>query len=370
MQCSSRRHPSACPNGLFQQLVVGGRLVIPIGDSRQQRLKVFHPYRVRDERRLDCRCEFRFRCSGERDEGRFPALLRKAGCGSCRSTRTWGGRSESACRLDGFRRRVRRRRRRRRRRCAGAIADRVGDYRGPCARACPWARAIRFTRSPGGTVSTTARLPESIRFAIPTRSFRGNASSFRKPGEVVEPDPPREPARESVASESVASGDLSVRGVAVTQAPVATPLPSLSTPESKPSITPPRKVSTQPQKPAPEVVPKSVAGELPPKASAPLQRSVTKPAAQPPSAARNRGRACGGHARQAGRRFRPLGAAATRESTSKARLSNPSARRARGQVVYAGSGLIGYGKTRHSEAQRPTAERLCPQRKTARGRRG
>ena len=33
--------PQRVPERLVQQLVVGGRLVIPIGDSRQQRLKVF-----------------------------------------------------------------------------------------------------------------------------------------------------------------------------------------------------------------------------------------------------------------------------------------------------------------------------------------
>ena len=181
----------------------------------------------------------------------------------------------------------------------------------------------------------------------PYTIFPGQRLLVPEPGEVVEPDPPREPARESVASESVASGDLSVRGVGVTQAPVATPLPSLSTPESKPSITPPRKASTQPQKPAPEAVPKSVAGELPPKAppeaSAPPQRSVTKPAAQPPSAARTVAglqwtRPTGG------KTVSTFGRGGNKGIDIEGAFEQPIRVAARGQVVYAGSGLIGYGK--------------------------
>ena len=181
----------------------------------------------------------------------------------------------------------------------------------------------------------------------PFTIYPGQRLLVPEPGEVVEPDPPPEAERNSVANEVAASGDLSVRGVGMTQAPVATPLPPLSTPESKPSTRPPREASTQPQQPVPEAVPKPVAVDLPPKppleASAPRQRPVTKSAAQPPLAARTVAglqwtRPTGGNT------ISTFGRGGNKGIDIEGAFEQPIRAAARGQVVYAGSGLIGYGK--------------------------
>ena len=164
------------------------------------------------------------------------------------------------------------------------------------------------------------------------------------PRDVLPPEPEPTP----VASEPVARGGVSVQPAGTAQTPVVTPLPP---PGPKPSTEPARKVPTEPQPSPPDAAAKLAAAESPPKirreAPAPRQQPATapapKPAAQPPLAART----------VAGLRWtRPtsgkvisrFGRGGNKGVDIAGAFEQPIRAAARGRVVYAGSGLVGYGK--------------------------
>ena len=161
----------------------------------------------------------------------------------------------------------------------------------------------------------------------PFTIYPGQRLLIPEPGDVVPPDPspaPAEPASQSPdpSPAPAAQGDVSTQGIDTPPVPVVTPLPP-SSPEPKPSTAPPRKAAAE------------AAGQPPP--------PPPKPAAQPPLAARTvaglswtwptKGKMIGSFGRGGNKGLDIEGA-----------LEQPIHAAAPGRVVYAGSGLIGYGK--------------------------
>ena len=159
----------------------------------------------------------------------------------------------------------------------------------------------------------------------PFTIYPGQRLLIPEPGDVVPPDPspaPAEPAAQSPdpSPAPAAQGDVSAQGIDTPPAPVVTPLPPPS-PEPEPAAPPPDKAEAEAAPPPP-----------PP-----------KPAAQPPLAARTvaglrwtrptKGKTIGRFGRGGNKGLDIEGAP-----------EQPIRAAAGGRVVYAGSGLIGYGK--------------------------
>ena len=161
----------------------------------------------------------------------------------------------------------------------------------------------------------------------PFTIYPGQRLLIPEPGDVVPPDPspaPAEPAAQSPdpSPAPAAQGDVSTRGIDTPPAPEVTPLPP-SSPEPEPSTAPPRKAAAeaagQPRQPPPE------------------------PAAQPPLAARTvAGLSWTRPAK--GKRVGSFGRGGNKGLDIEGVHEQPIRAAARGRVVYAGSGLIGYGK--------------------------
>ena len=161
----------------------------------------------------------------------------------------------------------------------------------------------------------------------PFTIYPGQRLLIPEPGDVVPPDPspaPAEPAAQSPdpSPAPAAQGDVSTHGIDTPPAPEATPLPPPS-PEPEPSTAPPRKAAAeaagQPRQPPP------------------------KPAAQPPLAARTvAGLSWTRPAK--GKTIGSFGRGGNKGLDIEGVLDQPIRAAARGRVVYAGSGLIGYGK--------------------------
>ena len=138
------------------------------------------------------------------------------------------------------------------------------------------------------------------------------------PGDVVPPVP--EPG--AVATAPAARGDVSTHGTGMQPAPVLKPLPP-SSPEPKPSMEMPRRTQSK----APQPVPKPAANPPPepslvPKVAAGV--SWTWPAK--------------------GETIESFGRGGNKGLDITGAFEQPIRAAARGRVVYAGSGLIGYGK--------------------------
>lgn len=158
----------------------------------------------------------------------------------------------------------------------------------------------------------------------PYTIYPGQRLLIPEPGDVVPPDPSPAPAEQSPdpSPAPAAQGDVSTQGIDTPPAPVVTPLPP-STPEPKPPAPPPDKAAAE------------AAGQPPP--------PPPKPAAQPPLAARTvaglrwtrptKGKTIGSFGRGGNKGLDIEGAP-----------EQPIRSAAGGRVVYAGSGLIGYGK--------------------------
>ena len=154
----------------------------------------------------------------------------------------------------------------------------------------------------------------------PFTIFPGQRLLIPEPGDVV--PPASEP--NAVTSGLAAPSDVSTHGIGTQSAPVLKPLPRLP-PAPKPSMETPRKV--------------------PPKALAPqpVPEPASKPLAESPVAAKvaagvswtwpAKGKTIGSFGRGGNKGLDIAGA-----------FEQPIRAAARGQVVYAGSGLIGYGK--------------------------
>ena len=167
-----------------------------------------------------------------------------------------------------------------------------------------------------------------------------------EPDEAVPPAPEPDAAR----SEPAAAGDVSTRGIGSPEALQITPLPPSS---SKPSMEPPGKASAeaaQPRqalpgpvsKPASESSPE-VRRETPAQRQRPVSAPASKRAAEPSLAARTVAglswtRPTGG------RTIKGFGRGGNKGLDIAGAFEQPIRAAAPGQVVYAGSGLVGYGK--------------------------
>ena len=161
-------------------------------------------------------------------------------------------------------------------------------------------------------------LAETNSIRDPFTIFPGQRLLIPESGNTVSPPP--EPS--AAASDSAVPGDVSTYGTGAQAAPVLEPLPP-SSPEPKPSMDRPR--------------------EAPPEVAAQQPPSVSGPAADAPLAARmaaglswmrpTRGRTIGSFGRGGNKGIDIAGA-----------FEQPIHAAAGGRVVYAGSGLIGYGK--------------------------
>jgi len=157
-----------------------------------------------------------------------------------------------------------------------------------------------------------------------------------EPGDVLPPDPEPSPAPAAPAVQApgtspapAAQGDVSVQGIGVPSAPVITPLPP-SPPEPMPA-TPPQPATPPPGEAAAEAAP------------TPPPRPPSKPAAQPPLAARTVADVSWTRPAQ-GKTIGSFGRGGNKGLDIAGRFEQPVRAAARGQVVYAGSGLVGYGK--------------------------
>ena len=161
----------------------------------------------------------------------------------------------------------------------------------------------------------------------PFTIYPGQRLLIPEPGDVVPPDPspaPAEPAAQSPdpSPAPAAQGDVSTHGIDTPPAPEATPLPPPS-PEPEPSTAPPRKAAAE------------AAGQP--------RRPPPKPAAQPPLAARTvAGLSWTRPAK--GKTIGSFGRGGNKGLDIEGVLDQPIRAAARGRVVYAGSGLVGYGK--------------------------
>ena len=157
-----------------------------------------------------------------------------------------------------------------------------------------------------------------------------------EPGAVVPPEPEPEP--------EVVAGEPSVQGAGTTQTPVVTPLPP--SPESKPATQASQAASEQPPQPVPQAASKPAAAGPPPEAprEAPVTQKQTaaEPAARPLAARTVAGlkwtRPTGG------KTISTFGRGGNKGIDVEGAFEQPIRAAARGRVVYAGSGLIGYGK--------------------------
>ena len=171
-----------------------------------------------------------------------------------------------------------------------------------------------------------------------------------EPGDVAppasEPDavPPGEPA---------APDDVSTRGIGAPEVPEITPLP-LPPPLPGPSVGASRKAAAeaaaQPRRPSPEPAVKP-ASESSPKAprEAPTQQqpSVPAPASKPaavPSLATRTVAGVGWTRPTTGRTIKGFGRGGNKGLDIAGAFEQPIRAAAPGRVVYAGSGLVGYGK--------------------------
>ena len=162
------------------------------------------------------------------------------------------------------------------------------------------------------------------------------------PGDSVPPEP--EPAAE--AREPVASTEVSAQGIGAPPAPVVTPLPA-SSPELGPSTKPADRTSAQARQSVPEPESKHVAmthpGTAPAQPRQPAPEPASKRAAEPQLA----GRTVAGirwTRPTGGKTVKGFGRDGNKGVDIEGSFQQPVRAAARGRVVYAGSGLIGYGK--------------------------
>ena len=169
----------------------------------------------------------------------------------------------------------------------------------------------------------------------PYTIYPGQRLLLPEPGETVPPAPAPEPEPEPDADGAAVAGAApSIQGVGTIRTPVVTPLPS---PESEPSEKPSRQVPAQPQQPA-----RTPAAVEPPPKAVP-EAPALKPAPQPPLAVKTVAglqwtRPTGG------KTISTFGRGGNKGIDIEGAFEQPIRAAAPGQVVYAGSGLIGYGK--------------------------
>jgi len=179
----------------------------------------------------------------------------------------------------------------------------------------------------------------------PYTIYPGQRLLVPEPGDGVSPAP--EPATE--ARRPVASKEVLVQGTDATQAPVITPSPPSSS-ESKPSTDPPDRTSARSRQSMPESESKHVAKTRPGivrEAPAQPRRSAPEPASKRAAEPQLAGRTVAGirwTRPTSGKTIKGFGRGGNKGVDIDGSFQQPIRAAARGRVVYAGSGLIGYGK--------------------------
>ena len=147
---------------------------------------------------------------------------------------------------------------------------------------------------------------------------------------IPEPDDSVLPAPEpsTVQSELAESGDATTQGIATNESPVITPLPT-SSPDSAQSTNPLREPSVQPPQP--------------PQPPQPAPEPASNAASEPVNPSRM---VAGVHWTRptGGKTTGGFGRGGNKGIDIEGSLEQPIRAAARGRVVYAGSGLVGYGK--------------------------
>ena len=158
------------------------------------------------------------------------------------------------------------------------------------------------------------------------------------PGDVV--PPASEP--DAAPSGPAAPGDVSTHGIGTPEAPEVTPLPP---PLPEPSVEPPRKAAaeaaTQPRQPLPGPAVKPASESSPTRV--PREAPASKPVADPPLVARTVA-GVGWTRPTIGRTIKGFGRGGNKGLDIAGAFEQPIRSAAPGRVVYAGSGLVGYGK--------------------------
>lgn len=169
----------------------------------------------------------------------------------------------------------------------------------------------------------------------PFTIFPGQRLLIPEPGDVLPSDPEPGPAPAAPAVQApgtspapaaqgpTVQSDVSVQGIDAPSAPVVTPLPP-SPPEPMPATPPPGEAAAEAAPPPPPKPP-------------------PKPAALPPLAARTVAGVSWMQPTQ-GKTIGSFGRGGNKGLDIAGRFEQPVRAAARGQVVYAGSGLVGYGK--------------------------
>lgn len=158
--------------------------------------------------------------------------------------------------------------------------------------------------------------------SAPYTILPGQRLLIPEPGDVV----PLAPEPGAVLNEPVARGDVSTHGVDTPELPVVRPMPP-SSPEPEPSIKPPRKALAEAEVQSPQLVP----------------GPVSTPAPEPSLAARMVA-GLSWTRPTVGRTVKGFGIGGNKGLDIEGVFEQPIRAAARGRVVYAGSGLIGYGK--------------------------
>ena len=182
----------------------------------------------------------------------------------------------------------------------------------------------------------------------PYTIFPGQRLLLPEPGETVPPEPGRDAAtarpalrkQDSAAGGAVDSGGVSIAGAGMPATPVVTPL-SPSLPDSDSSANSREPVAAKPEQPVAMAVESPPGG--PPESSAPKRRPAAKSTAKPKLAARSAAglkwtRPTGG------KTVSVFGRGGNKGIDIEGAFEQPVRAAAPGRVVYAGSGLIGYGK--------------------------
>ena len=179
----------------------------------------------------------------------------------------------------------------------------------------------------------------------PYTIYPGQRLLFPEPGESVPPEP--EPATEARVPTS--SKEEAAQGIGATHAPAMTPVPPSSS-EPKPSTTSPNQASAQSQQSVPESestqlaeTQSGVVGEAP----AQQRQSAPEPASKRAALPQLAGRTVAGirwTRPTRGKTIKGFGRGGNKGVDIEGSYQQPVRAAAGGRVVYAGSGLIGYGK--------------------------
>ena len=232
--------------------------------------------------------------------------------------------------------------------CGGIGGRAVAPVQSPTESAVP-GRGRGHVVGRGDTLYSIAwRLGLDYRMLAGVNSIRDPYTIY--PGQrLLIPEPgdgaPSAPEPSTIQSEPVESSSASTQGIDTAESPVITPLPPL---ESTQSTSPPGEASGQSQESVPERASKPV-GDSPPggqrEVPAGRKQAAPKPkAASEPSGAARTVAGVSWTRPTGGKTIGGFGRGGNKGIDIEGAFEQPIRAAARGRVVYAGSGLIGYGR--------------------------